>query len=93
MGGQDWIGLMIFKNFADQHRIGFNFIGSGLDLHWKFSQSAHLWHWLMFLQGWTSDQLNKPEYPQLLMSSADVFAHVIIPKRNTNGSAMWLITE
>jgi len=28
---QNWIGLMIFKNFADQHWIGFNFIGSGLD--------------------------------------------------------------
>jgi len=28
---QDWIGLMIFKNFADQDWIGFNFIGSGLD--------------------------------------------------------------
>jgi len=33
MGGQDWIGLMNFKNFADQHRIGFNFIRSGLGLH------------------------------------------------------------
>jgi len=28
---QDWIGLMIFKNSADQDWIGFNFIGSGLD--------------------------------------------------------------
>jgi len=28
---QDWIGLMIFKIFADQYWIGFNFIGSGLD--------------------------------------------------------------
>jgi len=28
---QDWIGLMIFKNFTDQDWIGFNFIGSGLD--------------------------------------------------------------
>jgi len=28
---EDWIGLMIFKNFADQDWIGFNFIGSGLD--------------------------------------------------------------
>ena len=33
---------MIFKNFADQDRIGFNFIGSGLDSDWKIPQSAHL---------------------------------------------------
>jgi len=33
---------MIFKNFADQDWIGFNFIGSGLDLDRKISQSAHL---------------------------------------------------
>ena len=39
-----WIGPMIFKNFADQDWIGFNFCGSGLDSDWKFSQSAHLWH-------------------------------------------------
>ena len=39
---QDWIGLMIFKNFADQDRIGFNFCGSGLDSDWTISQSAHL---------------------------------------------------
>jgi len=31
MGGQDWIGLMIFKNFADHDWIGCNFIGPGLD--------------------------------------------------------------
>jgi len=31
MADQDWIGLMIFKNFANQDWIGFNFIGSGLD--------------------------------------------------------------
>ena len=37
------IGLVIFKNFADQDWIGFNFIGSGLDSDWKISQSAHLW--------------------------------------------------
>jgi len=42
MGGQDWIGLMIFKNFVDQDWIGFNFIGSGLDSDRKISQSAHL---------------------------------------------------
>jgi len=30
LADQDWIGLMIFKNFAEQDRIGFNFIGSGL---------------------------------------------------------------
>jgi len=29
---QDWIRLMIFKNFAEQDWIGFNFIGSGQDL-------------------------------------------------------------
>jgi len=28
---QDWIGLMIFKNFADQVWIRFKFIGPGLD--------------------------------------------------------------
>ena len=39
-----WIGLMIFKNFADQDWIGFNFIGSGPDSDWKISQSAHLCH-------------------------------------------------
>ena len=44
MADQDWIGLMIFKNFADQDWIGFNFIRSGLDLDWKISHSAHLWH-------------------------------------------------
>jgi len=31
IGGQDWIGLMIFKNFANQDLIGFIFIGSALD--------------------------------------------------------------
>ena len=39
---QDCFGPMIFKNFADQHWIGFNIIGSGLDSDWKISQSAHL---------------------------------------------------
>jgi len=39
---QDWIGLMIFKNFADRDWIGFNFCISGLDSDWKISQSAHL---------------------------------------------------
>jgi len=42
LADQDWIGLMIFKNFVDQDWIGFNFIGSGLDSDWKISQSAHL---------------------------------------------------
>jgi len=32
MGGQDWIGLMTFKNFANQDWNRFNFFGSGLDL-------------------------------------------------------------
>ena len=32
---QDWIGLMIFKNFAEQDWIGFNFCRSGLDCDWK----------------------------------------------------------
>jgi len=31
LADQDWIGLMIFKNFVNQDWIGFNFIGSGLD--------------------------------------------------------------
>jgi len=31
LADQDWIRLMIFKNFADQDWIGFNFIGSALD--------------------------------------------------------------
>jgi len=31
LADQDWIGLMIFKNFVDQDWIGFNFIESGLD--------------------------------------------------------------
>ena len=39
---QDWIGLMIFNNFADQDWIGFNFCESGLDSDWKISQSTHL---------------------------------------------------
>jgi len=39
---QNWNGLMIFKNFAKQDWIGFNFCGSGLDSDWKISQSAHL---------------------------------------------------
>jgi len=40
---QDWIGLMSFKNFAEQGWIGFNFCGSRLDSDWKISQSTHLW--------------------------------------------------
>jgi len=32
LADQDWIGLMIFENVTDQDCIGFNFIGSGLDL-------------------------------------------------------------
>jgi len=40
--GQDRIGLIIFKNFADQHWIRFNLCGSGLDSDWKISQAAHL---------------------------------------------------
>jgi len=43
LAGQDWIGLIVFKNFADQDWIGFNFSGSGLDSEWKISRSAHLW--------------------------------------------------
>jgi len=35
---QNWIGLMIFKNFADQDWIGFNFIG-GLD--WTRTEKFH----------------------------------------------------
>jgi len=31
LSDQDWIGLMIFKNFGDQDWIGFNFFGSGQD--------------------------------------------------------------
>ena len=48
MTDEDWIGLMIFKNFADQDWIGFNFIGSGLDSDWNISQSAHLWYMQQF---------------------------------------------
>jgi len=33
---------MIFKNFAGQDWIRFNFVGPGLDSDWKHSQSAHL---------------------------------------------------
>jgi len=40
---QDWIRLIIFKNFAGQAWIGFNYIGSGLDSDWNILQSAHLW--------------------------------------------------
>ena len=40
LADQDWIGLMIFKNFA--YWIGFNFIGLGLDSDSTNSQSAHL---------------------------------------------------
>ena len=32
---QDWIGLIIFKNFADQACIGFTFVRSGLGLRQK----------------------------------------------------------
>jgi len=32
LADHDWIGLMIFKNFADQAQVGFNFIGSRLEL-------------------------------------------------------------
>jgi len=42
LADQDWIGLMIFKNFLDQDWIGFDFNGSGLDSDWKISQSAHV---------------------------------------------------
>jgi len=31
------------KNFGNQDWIGFNFFGSGLELDWQISQSAHLW--------------------------------------------------
>jgi len=34
---QDWIGLMIFKHFADQDWIGFNFIGSD----WTRTEKFH----------------------------------------------------
>jgi len=34
---------MVFKTFADQDWIGFNFTRSGLDSDWKILQSAHLW--------------------------------------------------
>jgi len=43
---QDWIGLIIFKNYANQDWIGFNFIVSELDLDRKISQSTHLCRWL-----------------------------------------------
>jgi len=39
---------MIIKNFADQDWIEFNFVGAGLDSDWKISQSAHLWHRVIF---------------------------------------------
>jgi len=51
LADQHCIGLMIFKNFGDQDWIWFNFIGSGLDLDWKFSQSAHL----CYTQAWVSE--------------------------------------
>jgi len=35
LAGQDWIRLMILKNFADQDWIGINFIGSGSGLGLK----------------------------------------------------------
>jgi len=45
---QDWIGPMIFKNFADQVLIGFSFCGLGLDMNWKISVRSSLlfspWH-------------------------------------------------
>jgi len=34
---QDWIGLMIFKNFADQGWIGFNFVGQD----WTRTEKFH----------------------------------------------------
>jgi len=40
---RNWIGLVIFKNFAVQGCIGFNIIGTGLDSNEKISLSAHLW--------------------------------------------------
>jgi len=39
---QDWLGLMIFKNFADQDWIGFNFIRSELDSDWKITVRSSL---------------------------------------------------
>jgi len=39
---QGWNGLMIFKKFADQDWIGFNFVGSALDSEWKILLSVHL---------------------------------------------------
>jgi len=42
LADQDWIGLTIFKNFANQDWIGFNFCGSGLDSDGKICQTAHL---------------------------------------------------
>jgi len=31
LADQDWIGLLIFKKFASQDWIGFNFIRTGLE--------------------------------------------------------------
>ena len=35
LADQDWIGLMICKNFSDEGCVGFDFIGSELDSDWK----------------------------------------------------------
>ena len=56
---QDSIGLMIFKKFADQDWIGFNFIGSGLDSDWKISQCAHLCNLVIRDEHWTWTGLDK----------------------------------
>jgi len=42
LADQDWIGLVIFKNFADQDWIGFNFIRTGLGLK-NFSPFISVW--------------------------------------------------
>jgi len=44
MGGSGLDRTDDFQKFEYQDWIGFNFLGSGLDLDWKISQSAVLWH-------------------------------------------------
>ena len=80
---QDWIGLMIFKNFADHDWIRFNFIGSGLDSDWKISQSAHLcqiaemsglWNFWDWVQSW-STKIECRFDPQLFRKSSVRSSH------------------
>jgi len=81
---QDWIGLMIFKNFANQDWIGFNFIRSGLESDWEISLSAHLCY------AWRTSAINDDT---LLCFGFNTVYHILLGSVNrcitSGGSKGW----